>query len=241
MTDTRALQKGLALMIPALLFGFLVATQWTTLADPALRDVGIRYVDPLSGTVARLQEEQTALKEQLADARLKLDEVQRSASTQSGAVRDLQARIDDLRESAGLTEARGEGVVVTLDLVRLPGVKEQERQACLAPDLTDIVNAAWRGGARAVAINAERLVASSSVYCVGATIVVNGSIVSAPFTVAAVGPPAPILAVIDDPAQLRDLKRRRDQLAVDVRVARSPLTTLPAYTGPLAARSASPQ
>ena len=235
------MQKGLALMLPAILFGFLVATQWSTLAMLGSQDVGIRYIDPLSGTVTRLQEEQTSLKTQLADVRAKLDEVQRTAAAQSGTVRELQARIDDLKASAGLTETRGEGVVVTLDTVRAPGAKEQERSVCLAPDLTDIVNAAWRGGARAVAVNSERIVASSSVYCVGSTIVVNGSIVAAPFAVSAVGPAATILGVIDEPTQLRDLKRRRDQAAVDLRVTRSPLLTLPAYTGPLSGRSAKPE
>jgi len=234
-TDIRALQKGLALLPAAVLFGFLVATQWSTLVS---QDVAIRYIDPLSGTVDRLQGEQTSLKTELSDLRSKLDEIQRTASTQSGTVKDLQSRIDDLKASAGLTEVRGEGVIVTIDAVRTAGSKDQERQVCLAPDLTDIVNAAWHGGARAVAINSERLVASSSVYCVGATIVVNGTIVSAPFAVSAVGQASSLLGVIDDPAQLRDLKRRRDQLAVDLRVARSPLLTLPAYTGPLAARSA---
>jgi len=234
-TDIRALQKGLALLPAAVLFGFLVATQWSTLVA---QDVAIRYIDPLSRTVDRLQGEQTSLKTELSDLRSKLDEIQRTASTQSGTVKDLQSRIDDLKASAGLTEVRGEGVIVTIDAVRTAGSKDQERQVCLAPDLTDIVNAAWHGGARAVAINSERLVASSSVYCVGATIVVNGTIVSAPFAVSAVGQASSLLGVIDDPAQLRDLKRRRDQLAVDLRVARSPLLTLPAYTGPLAARSA---
>lgn len=228
-------------MLPALLFGFFVATQWSTFALPGSQDVAIRYIDPLSGTVTRLQDEQTSLKAQLAEVRGKFDEVQRAASAQSGAVKDIQARIDDLRASAGLTEARGEGVVVTLDIGKPPGAKEQERQVCLAPDLTDVVNAAWHGGARAVAINTERIVSSSSVYCVGATIVVNGSIVAAPFAVSAVGPPSTILAILDDPSQLRDLKRRRDQLAVDLRVTRSPLVTLPAYTGPLSARSARPE
>ena len=241
MTDTRAMQKGLALMLPAVLFGFLVATQWATFALPGIQDVGIRYIDPLSGTVTRLQEEQTTLKAQLTDIRTKLDEVQRTAAAQSGAVKELQVRIDDLKASAGLTEVRGEGVVVTLDTVRAPGAKEQERQVCLAPDLTDIVNASWRGGARAVAVNSERIVASSSVYCVGSTIIVNGSIVAAPFAVSAIGPPSTILGVIDDPTQLRDLKRRRDQATADLRVTRSPLLTLPAYSGPLSARSAKPE
>lgn len=240
MTDARAVQKGLALMIPAFLFGSFVAAQWSTIALPGALDVSIRYIDPLSSTVGRLQEEQTSLRSQLADIRRQLDDIQRTAAAQSGAVKDVQAKIDDLRASAGLTEIRGEGVVVTLDAVKAPGAKEPER-VCLAPDLTDIVNVAWMGGARAVAINTERLVASSSVYCVGSTIVVNGSIVAAPFAVSAVGAPSELLAAIDDPAQLRDLKRRRDRLAVDMKVARAPQLVLAAYAGPLPGRQASPQ
>lgn len=240
MTNARAWQKALVLTAPAVVFGFLVATQWATLAAPGSRDVGIRYIDPLSGSVTRLQDEQTALKTELADLRQKLDDLQRAATTQGGTARELQAHLDDLRAAAGLTEQRGEGVIVTLDAVRAPGAKD-ERQVCFAPDLTDIVNAGWRGGATAVAINAERIVASSSVYCVGSTIVVNGSIVAAPLAVSMVGAPGPILQAMDDPAQLRDLKKRRDELAVDLRVTRSPLVTVPSYTGPLAVRSVLPR
>jgi uncharacterized protein YlxW (UPF0749 family) len=238
-TDARTLQKGFVLLVPAVLFGFFVAAQWSTFAGP--RDVGIRYVEPLNTTVAGLQDEQDSLKAQVSDLRARIDGLQRTAATQSGATRELQARIDDLRAQAGLTATSGEGVLVRLAAGRPIAVGAQERQTCFAPDLTDIVNAAWRGGARAVAINGERLVGSSSVYCVGATIVVNGSLVAAPFEVAAVGDAARLLSVFDDPAQLRDLKRRRDQDAVDLEISRAPLLTLDAYDGPLAARSARPQ
>lgn len=239
MTDARTLQKGFVLLVPAVFFGFLVAAQWSTFADT--RDVGIRYVEPLNTAVAGLQDEQGSLKTQLAELRVKLDDLQRTAAAQSGATRDLQARIDDLRAHAGLTVVSGEGVRVRLAAARPIAAGGQERPTCFAPDLTDIVNAAWRGGARAVAVNGERLVASSSVYCVGATIVVNGSLVSAPFEVAAVGDPARLLSTLDDPAQLRDLKRRRDLEAVDLQISRAPLLTVGAFTGPLAARSARPQ
>jgi uncharacterized protein YlxW (UPF0749 family) len=234
------LRNGLVLTLPALLFGFFVATQWSTFALPGSRDVTIRYIDPLSATVDQLQDEQTALRGQLADVRGKLDELQRATAQQSGAARDLQARIDDLKTSAGMTEVRGEGVVVSLDAPRA-GVPAEVRAPCFAPDLTDLVNAVWRGGASAVAINDERVVSSSSVYCVGGTIVVNGRIVSAPLSVSAVGPAERILAILDDPAQLRDLKRRRDQQAVDLRISRAPLVTLPAYAGIVPVRSAKPR
>lgn len=240
--DMRAFQKGLGLVLPALVFGFFVSTQWATSAAPASRDVAIRYVDPLSDTVTRLQDEQMTLKTELSGLRDKLDELQRAAATQSGAALEIAARIEDLRASAGLAEVRGEGVVVALDVMRSSvGATANVRQACLAPDLTDLANAAWRGGARAVAINGERLVASSSVYCVGPTIVVNGSIVQAPYQVSAVGPAPTILGVLDDPSQLRDLKRRRDQQTIDLRFSRAPQLALPAYTGPLIVRTATPR
>jgi uncharacterized protein YlxW (UPF0749 family) len=238
-TDTRAFQKSLVLALPALVFGFFVATQWATFTVPATRDVNIRYIDPLSGTVAQLQTEQGELRTQLADIRTRLDDLQRASAQQSGSSRDLQARIDDLRSSAGLTELRGEGVAITLD-ARAGGATDV-RPPCFAPDLTDIVNAAWRGGATAVAIANERVVSSSSVYCVGGTIVVNGSIVSTPIAVSALGPPGAILAVFDDPQQLRDLKRRRDERSVDLRVSRASLVVVPAYRGAVAVRSALPQ
>lgn len=232
------LQKGLAVAVPALVFGFLVAAQWATLALPGSRDVSIRYIDPLTSTIKRLQDEQTTLKAQLADVRAKLDTLQVAGAAQNGTERDLTTRLEDLKQLAGLTDTSGEGVVVTLDAARDAATPPDEHPPCFAPDLTDIANAAWRGGARAVAIDDERLVASSSVYCVGATIVVNGSIVSAPFTVTAVGTPSSILAVIDDPSQLMDLKRRRDQQIVDLRISRLPAVTIPAYAGPVIVRSA---
>jgi uncharacterized protein YlxW (UPF0749 family) len=237
--QTRAFQKSLALTLPALVFGFFVATQWATFAVPEARDVTIRYIDPLGETVAALQREQTDLRTQLTDIRTKLDDLQRASGQQSGSARELQARIDDLKASSGLTELRGEGVSVTLGA--RTGTGSEVRPPCFAPDLTDIVNAAWRGGATAVAISGERFVASSSVYCVGGTIVVNGSIVSTPLTVSALGSPTAILAVLDDPAQLRDLKHRRDQQAVDLRISRAPLLVVPAYRGGVAVRSAVPQ
>lgn len=239
MKQTRAFQKSLVLTLPALVFGFFVATQWATFAVPEARDVTIRYIDPLGETVTALQREQTDLRTQLADIRSRLDDLQRASGQQSGSAREIQAKVDDLKASAGLTELRGEGVSVTVDA--RAGSGSEVRPPCFAPDLTDIVNAAWRGGATAVAISGERFVASSSVYCVGGTIVVNGSIVSAPLTVAALGPPTAILAILDDPAQLRDLKRRRDQQTIDLRISRVPLLVVPAYRGAVVVRSAAPQ
>lgn len=235
-TDVRAFQKAIALLAPAVLFGVLVAAQWGTFAAADRRDVTLRYVEPLHTSVEGLQTQQDTLKTELAGLRTELDELQRTAATQSGATQELQQRVDDLRRLAGLTAVRGEGLLVSLDAA--PPTGAQERPTCLAPDLTDITNVAWRAGAAALSINGERVVGSSSVYCVGSTIVVNGTVVAAPFEIRAVGDPVALTAVFDDPAQLRDLKRRRDDRSVIFQVARATVVEVAPYTGPIAVRSA---
>lgn len=225
------------LLVPAILFGLLVAAQWGTFASAVRQDVNIRYVEPLNSSVGGLQAQQDELKAQLAALRTELEDLQRTAATQTGAAQGLQAKLDELRALSGLTPAQGAGLVVTLDAVPTPA-GPPDRPACFAPDLTDIINAAWRAGATAISINGERVVVSSSVYCVGSTIVVNGALTAAPFEIAAIGDAASLLATIEDPQQLRDLKRRRDERSVVFRASQVAEIAIDAYTGPVSVRAA---
>lgn len=224
------------LVVPAILFGLLVAAQWGTFGSAVRDELAIRYVEPLHSSVSQLQTEQDSLKADLATLRGELEELQRTAAQQTGATADLQQRLEALREAAGLTEVRGEGLVVAFE--PLPVATEPERRSCLAPDLTDIVNAAWRSGATAISINGERVVSSSSMYCVGSTIVVNGSLTSAPFEIRAIGDAQRLMSTYDDPQQLSDLKRRRDERTVTLRATREQSVTIGAYSGPIAVSAA---
>jgi uncharacterized protein YlxW (UPF0749 family) len=57
----------------------------------------------------------------------------------------------------------------------------------LVDDLRDIVTALWAEGAEAISINGERLVATSSIYGVGAAVLVNTAFLSPPFRIEAIG------------------------------------------------------
>jgi uncharacterized protein YlxW (UPF0749 family) len=228
------------LLLPALLFGLLVSVQWRTQSER--NELTVRYNTPLLDAAKTLQNEQSSLKSQLADLRAELDRIQSSASTQSGAARDLQARIDDLKLVAGLTERTGDGVIITLDDARgSSAAKDIEKSICHNTDLTDLVNQAWRGGAEAIAINDERIVGSSSIYCVGSTIMVNGTLMSPPFSVVVIGPQNALLSAYDDPTQLRDIKQRRDVYGLGFRVSRASGLRLPPYRGALNVRHATPR
>lgn len=236
----RKLEHSLVLLLPAVLFGLLVTLQWRTQADRS--ELTVRYNPPLIDAANALQKEQTDLKAQLAELRARLDEIQRNASSQSGAAKEVQTRIDELRAVAGLTDRSGDGVVIQLDDARNVTVssRDVDKSICHATDLTDIINTAWRGGAEAIAVNDERVVSSSSVYCVGSTIMVNGTLMSPPFNIVAIGPQNALLGAFDDPQQLRDIKQRRDVQGLGFRVTRASAIHAPAYSGALNVRYAQP-
>lgn len=228
------------LLLPAVLFGLLVSVQWRTQAER--NELTVRYNTPLLDAAKTLQNEQSALKLTLAELRAQLDQIQTSASTQSDAAKELQSRIDGLKTVAGLNERAGDGVEIVLDDARgAAAAKDVEKSICHNTDLTDIVNQAWRGGAEAIAINDERIVGSSSIYCVGSTIMVNGTLMSPPFKVLVIGPQNELLATYDDPTQLRDIKQRRDIYGLGFRVSRATGLHLPPYRGALNVRFATPR
>lgn len=240
-TGRQHLQTGLALLMPAILFGFLVAAQWQTQSERS--QLAVRYNAPLTDAARSLQNEQNLLKAQLADLRKQLDGIQANASTQTGATRGIQARIDHLKSRAGLAPMVGDGVTIHFDDAKQKpaNAKDVEKAICHATDLTDILNTAWRGGAQAIAINAERIVGTSSVYCVGSTIMVNGTLMSPPFQIVAVGKQDQLLGAFQDPAQLRDIKQRSEVFGLGFRVSRATGLRVPEYSGALNVRVAQPR
>ena len=232
----------LVLIFPALLFGLLVSLQWRTQLERS--ELTVRYNAPLLDAANSLQNEQNGLKAQLAELRAQLDDIQRGAASQSTASRDLLARVEELRAAAGLTERTGDGVLITLDDARstTPGqTSNVDKSICHSTDLTDIVNTAWRGGAQAIGINGERVVGATSVYCVGSTIMVNGTLMSPPFAVIVIGPQNELLAAFDDPSELRDIKQRRDVYGLGFRVTRASALKVAPYGGALNVRYATPK
>jgi uncharacterized protein YlxW (UPF0749 family) len=237
----RRLKHAFALLLPATLFGFLVTAQWQGQQERS--QIAVRYNAPLTDAALALQREQNELKAQLQDLRAQLDQIQANASTQSGAASEVQQKIADLRAEAGLAAMTGDGVTVVLDDSHTvaPGAANLDQAICHSTDLTDILNTAWRGGAQAIAVNLQRVVFSTSVYCVGSTIMVNGTLMSPPFNVAVIGPQDRILGAFDDPSQLKDIKTRRDVQGLGFRVTRTSAIKVPAYDGAVTVRVAIPQ
>jgi uncharacterized protein YlxW (UPF0749 family) len=118
---------------------------------------------------------------------------QRRAGQGNTGVAGAQAANGPLRARAGLTPLRGPGLTVILDDApnRTANSTADPNQLVVhQSDLQAVVNALWAGGAEAMSIAGQRVIATSAVRCVGNTLLLNGEVYSPPFRVAAIGPSA---------------------------------------------------
>ncbi len=224
-----------ALVVPALILGVLVATQWR--AQERRTPFAARYTLELAEAVDALQKEQRQLRDELVALQARLDGLQREAASRGGEAADLRASVESLKAQAGLTPLVGPGVVVTLDDAKLPATAKDVVLAIVhSTDITDVLNAAWKGGAEAIAVNGERIAGTSA--CVGAVIQINSALLSPPYVISIIGPPERLLATLDAADELRDIKARARYRGLGFAVAQASDLRVPAYSGPLRTRHA---
>jgi uncharacterized protein YlxW (UPF0749 family) len=105
-------------------------------------------------------------------------------------------------------------------------------------DVQAVINALWAGGAEAIAVMDQRIIATSAVRCVGSTLLLHGQVHVPPYTVTAVGPADRMRRALDASPRVGLYRQYVDLLGLGFEVSESDSVTVPAYEGPLAARYA---
>lgn len=234
------MRVALILPLTTLLLGLVVGVQWQTQAQRS--PIAARYSADLADAANVMQREQDALRTEVVSLRAQLDAVQEQAARLDDRSAGLKRQIDEMRADTGLTPQRGEGIVVTLDDGRLPANAPRrsiELAIVHSQDITDVFNAAWKAGAHGIAVNGERI--TSATACVGATIQINGRLMSPPFVVSILGPSDRLLRALGDQGELREIKRRSELYGLRLALERPPEVSLPAYTGAIPVRHAAPR
>lgn len=148
--------------------------------------------------------------------------------------RDIEA----LRASAGMTPVTGRALRVTLDDAPLRESDDPLWQT-LTPndvivhqsDVDAVINALWRGGAEAITVMDQRLISTSSVQCVGNTLLLNGRVYSPPYVITAVGPIKQMRTSLWDDAAVADYRAWAQAVGLGYELVRIPEHTIPAYEG----------
>lgn len=233
--------RNISLLVAGLTLGLLLSLGWRQ-PEP---NVAAQTSVPSSTawhSVARLEAEQQELRARLADLRQELSEQQQTAGANSDRLQALQAELGRQQLLAGMVAVEGPGVMILLDdsHAEIPAGTDPNEYIVHEYDLRDIVNVLWMAGSEAMAINDERLVGHSSIYCVGSTVMVNDTRLSPPYLIRAIGNPRVQVDYVRNPSYLQSLKEKQRlyDLRFEVKVMNG--VTLPAYSGGFLVQHARP-
>jgi uncharacterized protein YlxW (UPF0749 family) len=172
-----------ALTLVALGFLLAVAYQQTVAAEPAASNARQTLVDQVQNRraeAAELQQHADQLRAEVAALR---------ARQLGGAA---AAELTELEARAGLAPVRGSGAKITIRDGPTPVdplTGEHNTQALVKDsDLQLACNALWSEGAEAIAVNGQRLTATSTIRQAGEAILVDFRPVTTPYEVVAIGP-----------------------------------------------------
>lgn len=175
-----------ALVVVIGVLGFLVALAFNTARGMA--EVRPDRANDLVDVVRDLEMQRVDLQDRLAQLRGRMDEFDRAAAVDAGVSDTFTRDLAMVRESAGLTPIKGPGLEIILgDGTDVPAGSDPNDYLIHDTDISACVNALFVGGASAVSVNGERVVASTPIRCAGTTILVNSVRLGAPYTIRATG------------------------------------------------------
>lgn len=138
--------------------------------------------------VLSAQEEYDRLYEQLEKAEKVLESVrtQATAGNQEDAAAETELKENNML--LGLTEVKGEGIIIKLDDNRNVEGDELNISQYLVheEDLLQVVNELFNAGAEAISINEHRVTKTTAIRCDGNIIRVNGQVITVPITIKAI-------------------------------------------------------
>lgn len=167
------------------IFSFVIAAQLNTVGNTNIISEGMREADLLR-ELQTMKEEYETLKEQYNESQEIVEEYKTSSSSNDTLIASMKTELETANVLAGLTNVKGEGVVITL---KDSTDTEVSVEAGLVhdTDLTAIVTELKAAGAEAISINGQRIISTTAIRCVGPTIQVNSVKVASPFYIKAIG------------------------------------------------------
>jgi len=231
-TSARRIRGSLAAVLALVGFLTLVASSGVKQAKRGAesRRAGlVKLIHTRQGEVDSLGKELVRLRTDVVAARRRL-------STTSA---DDAHRLRDVQMWAGTTPMSGRGVEVRLSDSRRGHKAERDRESLSVHDvdLQLVVNALWAAGGEAMAVNGQRLVATSPIRAAGETITVNFRPLVPPYTVEVIGVDK---KQFEHSAVARRFRQWVEDYGLGFSVKARSKIVVPAYAGTLQLSSARP-
>ena len=161
-----------------------------------------------------------------------------AAAPSGGRLVPLTGTINLLAPHVGTRAVQGPALTVALtdsnrSMANLPPSIRPDDLVVHQQDVQAVVNALWRGGAEAMMIQDQRVIATSAVRCVGNTLILQGRVYSPPYVISAIGKIDALTEALDKDPQVTIYKEWVDAVGLGYRVTTEAKATFPAYSGPV--------
>jgi len=170
--------------------GFLVATQVraSRILSTELQ-VPTRNVYAMATLLREERQARQAREAQVTELRKQLEKYEGAAARGVSVAETLNKEVESLRIALALKAMQGPGVTVRLED---PQVQARGGPPVVVTyqDVVAMVNELWAAGAEVIAINGQRITATTGFSQVGGTVVVNLQRLNQPFAIEAIGDPA---------------------------------------------------
>uniref|UniRef100_UPI00157181FF DUF881 domain-containing protein n=1 Tax=Tessaracoccus timonensis TaxID=2161816 RepID=UPI00157181FF len=177
-------------------------------------------------------QQNTQLQEQIDALRSEVDELS-SRDFSLGQIRRDTSEAELVASTAPVT---GPGVRVTLrDApadVKPAGVDDDDL-VVHQQDIQSVVNALWAGGAEAMTIQDQRVIATTGIKCVGNTVVLHGVPYAPPYVIEAIGSPEKLEQALENAEAVRIYREYVDAYGLGYLQERLDVVEMPAFSGVL--------
>lgn len=207
-------------------------------------------INKIAGAYGDLRDTNVAQTKQIADLQTRLTKYQKAAAEESESAKLLSADLQKANVLAGLVAVSGPGVVVTLRDAKNPPPKpaDMSQEAYIEfsrsylihdQDIQTVINELRAAGAEAIAVNDQRVVATTAVRCVGPSVLVNNVATNgSPVKVSAIGNADSMQSGLLISNGVADQYKMTDPGMFSIE--KNDKVTLPAYAGATPLRFAKP-
>jgi uncharacterized protein YlxW (UPF0749 family) len=208
--------------------GLLFATSAINANGTDLR--GGRFND-LASLVRERSSQVNDLRAQAAALQVSINQLASQVDDQR--VARLRRHLARMEPAVGLTPVSGPGLSVTLDDAArnqtVPPAIGANALVVHQQDIQAVVNALWAGGAEAISLQGQRIIATTGIKCVGNTVVLHGVPYSPPYRIVAIGNEVTMRAGLDASDYIDNYKQYVVRFGLGYQVTLLPDVELPAY------------
>ncbi len=224
----------------ALVVGWFASVAWITdnVDKGRLDKLPVDVRERLMSGKLDAQSELVSLRSEIETLRAENGRFQSQLAQGSQGSGEINKSLQNTKLFAGLTEAEGPGLSLTLRDSRRPveNVLDPSGGIIHDTDVLKVVNELWNAGAEAISVNGKRVGPRTNFRCVGSTILVDSIKVSPPIKIDVIGDVQTMMGAMNMPGGPLDEIRSVDPQMVEIVPVEK--HRLAAFTGSMSSRYA---